>query len=141
MKTAVRYYSRTGNTKVIAEAIAPVAGCQAESIEVPLEGVTDILFLGGALYWGKIPRTLKEYIKSLSPQQVKYVAVFTTAGILESASEIYKVFLRYHDLKVMKDTYFCNGKRVYDGKIREETMLFAEKVMDQASIMNHSIMD
>ena len=141
MKTAVRYYSRTGNTKVIAEAIAPVAGCQAESIEVPLEGVTGILFLGGALYWGKIPRTLKEYIKSLSPQQVKYVAVFTTAGILESASEIYKVFLRYHDLKVMKDTYFCNGKRVYDGKIKEETMLFAEKVMDQASIMNHSIMD
>ena len=141
MKTAVRYYSRTGNTKVIAEAIAPVAGCQAESIEVPLEGVTDILFLGGALYWGKIPRTLKEYIKSLSPQQVKYVAVFTTAGILESASEIYQVFLRYHDLKVMKDTYFCNGKRVYDGKIKEETMLFAEKVMDQASIMNHSIMD
>ena len=141
MKTAVCYYSRTGNTKVIAEAIAPVAGCQAESIEVPLEGVTDILFLGGALYWGKIPRTLKEYIKSLSPQQVKYVAVFTTAGILESASEIYKVFLRYHDLKVMKDTYFCNGKRVYDGKIKEETMLFAEKVMDQASIMNHSIMD
>lgn len=141
MKTAVRYYSRTGNTKVIAEAIAPVAGCQAESIEVPLEGVTDILCLGGALYWGKIPRTLKEYIKSLSPQQVKYVAVFTTAGILESASEIYKVFLRYHDLKVMKDTYFCNGKRVYDGKIKEETMLFAEKVMDQASIMNHSIMD
>ena len=141
MKTAVRYYSRTGNTKVIAEAIAPVAGCQAESIEVPLEGVTDILFLGGALYWGKIPRTIKEYIKSLSPQQVKYVAVFTTAGILESASEIYKVFLRYHDLKVMKDTYFCNGKRVYDGKIKEETMLFAEKVMDQASIMNHSIMD
>ena len=141
MKTAVRYYSRTGNTKVIAEAIAPVAGCQAESIEVPLEGVTDILFLGGALYWGKIPRTLKEYIKSLSPQQVKYVAVFTTSGILESASEIYKVFLRYHDLKVMKDTYFCNGKRVYDGKIKEETMLFAEKVMDQASIMNHSIMD
>ena len=141
MKTAVRYYSRTGNTKVIAEAIAPVAGCQAESIEVPLEGMTDILFLGGALYWGKIPRTLKEYIKSLSPQQVKYVAVFTTAGILESASEIYKVFLRYHDLKVMKDTYFCNGKRVYDGKIKEETMLFAEKVMDQASIMNHPIMD
>ena len=141
MKTAVRYYSRTGNTKVIAEAIAPVAGCQAESIEVPLEGMTDILFLGGALYWGKIPRTLKEYIKSLSPQQVKYVAVFTTAGILESASEIYKVFLRYHDLKVMKDTYFCNGKRVYDGKIKEETMLFAEKVMDQASIMNHSILD
>ena len=76
-----------------------------------------------------------------SPHQVKYVAVFTTAGILESASEIYKVFLRYHDLKVMKDTYFCNGKRVYDGKIKEETMLFAEKVMDQASIMNHSIMD
>lgn len=97
--------------------------------------------MGGAVYWGKIPRTLKEYIKSLSPQQVKCVAVFTTAGILEGASEIYKVFLKYHDLKVMKETYFCSGKRVYDGKIKEETEIFAEKVMNQASIMNHSIMN
>ncbi len=55
MKTAVRYYSRTGNTKVIAEAIAPVAGCQAESIEVPLEGVTDILFLGGRFTGARSP--------------------------------------------------------------------------------------
>ena len=118
-----------------------MAGCQAESIEVPLERVTDILFLGGAVYWGKIPGTLKEYIKSLSPQQVKCVAVFTTAGILEGASEIYKVFLKYHDLKVMKETYFCSGKRVYDAKIKEETEIFAEKVMNQASIMNQSIMN
>ena len=97
--------------------------------------------MGGAVYWGKIPGTLKEYIKSLSPQQVKCVAVFTTAGILEGASEIYKVFLKYHDLKVMKETYFCSGKRVYDAKIKEETEIFAEKVMNQASIMNQSIMN
>ena len=41
----------------------------------------------------------------------------------------------------MKETYFCSGKRVYDGKIKEETEIFAEKVMNQASIMNHSIMN
>ena len=49
--------------------------------------------------------------------------------------------MKYHDLKVMKETYFCSGKRVYDAKIKEETEIFAEKVMNQASIMNQSIMN
>ena len=90
---------------------------------------------------GKDSRDTERVYKEPVPQQVKCVAVFTTAGILEGASEIYKVFLKYHDLKVMKETYFCSGKRVYDAKIKEETEIFAEKVMNQASIMNQSIMN
>lgn len=141
MRTAVRYYSKTGNTKVVAEAIAAVAGCQAESIDIPLEGEIDILFLGGAVYWSKIPESLKLYIKNLSPQQVKRVAVFTTAGIKDGTSEIYKAFLKYHDLKVMKESYYCNEKCVLDEKIREEAAIFAKKVMDEAGGENHSIMN
>jgi flavodoxin len=33
-KIAVRYYSKSGNTKKLAERIAAVAGCNAEMIEV-----------------------------------------------------------------------------------------------------------
>lgn len=141
MRTAVRYYSRTGNTKVIAKAIAEAAGCQAETIEVPLEGATDLLFLGGAVYWGKIPGALKTYIKSLSMQQVKCVAVFTTAGVEEGTSEIYKVYLKYHDLKVMKESYCYHGKQIDMDKMREETAIFVEKVMNKADILNKTIMN
>lgn len=50
MINAVRYYSKLGNTKKIAEAIAEGAGVSAVSItdEPELKEHTDVLFLGGA---------------------------------------------------------------------------------------------
>lgn len=131
MNTAIRYYSRTGNTKVIAELIAESTGCLAEPIDVPLEEETDILFLGGAIYWGKIPKVMKMYIQELSPQKVKRVAIFTTSGIIDVTCGIYKEYLRKHDLKVMKEMYFCNGKEVLEMKNREYTAEFAKKVMER----------
>lgn len=131
MNTAVRYYSRTGNTKVIAELIAKSTGCTAKSIEVPLEEETDLLFLGGAIYWGKIPKMLKTYIKELSPQKVKRVAVFTTSGIIDVTCGIYKEYLRNHDLKVMRESYFCKGKEVFESKNEEKTAEFTKKVMER----------
>ena len=35
MKTAVRYYSRSGNTKAVAEAIAEAAGVKAVPVDSP----------------------------------------------------------------------------------------------------------
>ena len=48
MKTAVRYYTKTGNTKRLAEAIAQAAGVDAQPISVPLTEPVDILFLGNS---------------------------------------------------------------------------------------------
>lgn len=36
MKAAVRYYSRSGNTKALADAIAAAAGAEAISVDRPL---------------------------------------------------------------------------------------------------------
>ena len=36
MKVAVRYYTRSGNTKKLAEAVAKGASCGAEDVFVPL---------------------------------------------------------------------------------------------------------
>lgn len=59
MKKAVRYYSRLGSTKTIAEAIAQGAGVQAVSIteEPELTEPVDVLFLGGAPYANIMART------------------------------------------------------------------------------------
>lgn len=132
MKTAVRYYSRTGNTKIIAQAIGAAVGCQAESIEVPIDEEADILFLGGGIYWGKIPGALKEFIRNLPARKVKQIAVFSTAGLRNSATGLYLPFLRYYDLKVMKESFFCIGKRAFDETVKQEAGFFAEKIMAQA---------
>lgn len=51
MNKAVRYFSKLGNTKAIAEAIAEGAGASAVSItdEPELKQRVDILFLGARL--------------------------------------------------------------------------------------------
>ena len=53
MNYAVRYYSKSGNTKAVAEAIAKAAGVPAVSVdsaEAVLSSPVDVLFIGGALY-------------------------------------------------------------------------------------------
>ena len=50
MKVAVRYYTKTGNTKRLAEAVAEAAGVEALPISVPVDEAVDILFLGNSYY-------------------------------------------------------------------------------------------
>ena len=82
MKTAVRYFSKLGNTKKIAEAIAQGAGVKAVSIadDPKLQEYVDILFLGGAPYANIMAPELKEYAESLKAEQVGRVILFTTSN-------------------------------------------------------------
>ena len=82
MKTAVRYYSKLGNTKTIAEAIADGAGVEAVSIteEPELGEYVDILFLGGAPYANIMAPQLREYAERLSADKVGRIALFTTSN-------------------------------------------------------------
>lgn len=50
MTIAVRYQSRGGNTKVVAEAIAKAAGVIAESIDTPVSEPIDLLIVGGTAF-------------------------------------------------------------------------------------------
>ena len=68
MNVAVRYYSRSGHVKLMAEALAKGAGVEAISIDDPRAKLTepvDILFIGGALYAYQLDQKLKDFIASL----------------------------------------------------------------------------
>ena len=82
MSTAVRYFSRLGNTKKIAEAIAQGAGTAAVSVtdEPELKERVDVLFLGGAPYANIMAPELKAYAEKLSPDKVGRVVLFTTSN-------------------------------------------------------------
>jgi len=88
MKIAVRYQSRGGNTKAVAEAIAKAAGVQAQPIDIPLTEPVDLLFVGGGVYAWDIDKALRAYLEGLSPETVKSVATFTTAGGMNKTGTI-----------------------------------------------------
>lgn len=79
MKIEVRYQSRSGNTEKVAQAIAKKLGLEAKSVQAPLDGDVDLLFLGGAIYAGGINRELKKFLKALGPGQTKNIVLFSTA--------------------------------------------------------------
>lgn len=88
MNIAVRYQSRGGNSKAVAEAIAKVAGVTAEPIDKPFNELVDILFVGGGIYAWDIDKGLKAYLQALNPKLVKSMAAFTTGAMMSGTDKI-----------------------------------------------------
>ena len=103
MKIAVRYQSRGGNTKAVAEAIAKAAGVQAQPIDIPLTEPVDLLFVGGGVYALDIDKALRAYLEDLSPETVKSVAAFTTAGGMNKTGTIASV-VKARGIRVREET-------------------------------------
>ena len=87
-KIAVRYQSRGGNTKAVAEVIAKAVGVEAEPIDVPITEPVDILFVGGGVYAWTIDKSLKTYLEKLAPENIKSIAAFSTAGGMSGTGKI-----------------------------------------------------
>lgn len=127
----VRYFSRSGNTKAIAEAIAGAAGVEAQDVSVPLGGDTDILFLGGALYAGGIAGKLKKFIKTLSPEQVKTVVAFSTTADPKGAYVKIKKALDQQGMNVHEREFHCLGKEAKGEEACANAARFAKEVLGQ----------
>ena len=113
MSNAVRYYSRSGNTKAVAEAIAGAIGEDAVSVDsakAVIKEPVDVLFIGGALYAYGIDEHLKSYIRSLKKEQVKRAVVFSTSWISKHAIDLIKGELNRQGIPVKNETLYYRGK-------------------------------
>lgn len=111
MTIAVRYYSRSGKTKAVAEAIAKAAGVIAHSTDTPVTEETDILYIGGALYAYGLDKHLEEYIDALDPQKIKKAILFSTSWISKHALDLMRKKLEAKGIKVEKDTLYFKSKQ------------------------------
>lgn len=111
MKTAVAYYSKTGNTEKIAKAMAEAVGTHAIDVSInDLVEPVDLLFVGGAIYGGKLDDALVRFIKSLTPEKIKRVAVFSTYFMAETASDMIGKLLSEQNVLVTDERFFCKGR-------------------------------
>ena len=107
MKIELRYFSRSGNTKKVAEAMAAAINVTAKPVTEDVSPDTDILFLGGAVYAFGIDDALKTFIANLSG--VKSVAVFSTTAVVKSAYSQIKPLLSERGITVLDAEFHCRG--------------------------------
>ena len=86
MKIAIRYYTKTGHTKQLAEAIGSAVNVEAKTVDEPLTEDVDILFLGSAVYAAGIDKRIKKFISEISVN-VGEVVNFSSAALVESGEK------------------------------------------------------
>lgn len=113
MRAAVRYYSRSGNTKAVAEAIAEAAGVSAISVDASDAAITepvDVLFIGGALYAYGLDSHLKDYLKTLKKDDAKQEVVFSTSWISKHSIDLIKKALSEAGISVVSESFYVKNK-------------------------------
>ena len=128
MIIAVRYYSRSGNTKILADEIAKTSNVSAISVDsenAKIDKPVDLLFIGGALYAYGLDKHLKEYLKTLTKENVKKAVVFSTSWISKHSVNLIKKELRNADIEV--DDEYIYVKNTPSEKNLEEVRTFVKK--------------
>ncbi len=109
MKAEIRYFTKTGNTKKLADAIAEELGTQAKDLSAPLPEKNDILFLCSSVYWAGADSSVKKYIKDNANKIGTLVNVSTAAMIGSTYAQIKKV-CGQAGVTISDKEFHCRGK-------------------------------
>ena len=109
MNIAVRYYTQTGNTKKLADAIAEELGVAAKPVTAPLEEKAEVLFLCNSVYWAGIDKQVKKFVKDNAGNIGTLVNVSTAALIESTFNQMKKVALEA-GVTLCDQEFHCRGK-------------------------------
>lgn len=135
MKVAVRYHTRSGNTKKLAEAIAEAVGAEAKSTDEPLVEDVDILFLGSSVYAYGVDENVKKFIDDGIQVKVGKVVNFSTAALVKSTYKQVGKLLKAKNISQAEEEFYCRGsfgpmhKGKPDKKDCDNAAVFAKKMI------------
>ena len=136
MKVAIRYYSKGGNTKKMADAVGEVAGINAEMTTVNLVEPVDVLFLGSSLYAGKYNKEVEEFLDA-NKANIKRIVSFGSSASGKSTQPQLKKWGEKNGVAVDDEFFVCRGHFLFAFKDRpnEEDLNnlkeFAKKVLGE----------
>ena len=124
MKIAVRYYTKTGNTKRLAEAFAEAVGAEALPLSAPIGDPVDILFLGNSYYAFSIDPEVREFIRKLDKSKVGRIVNFGSAAMLNSTYKKVKAEADKVGIPMDEREFHCKGefKGVHKGRPNAEDL-------------------
>lgn len=134
MKVAVRYYSKSGNTKKLADAIAEALKTEAMDISHEVNGEVDVLFMGSSVYWAGMDKKVKEFVAGLDKKKVKLIVNFSTAAIASSTYGQMQKLAKEKGLHLSEKEFHCKGsfKTMHRGKPDEQDIKAVKKFALQA---------
>ncbi|MBQ2160747.1 MAG: flavodoxin [Firmicutes bacterium] len=109
MKAAVRYYTKGGNTKKLAEAIADAIGVEAKSVDVPLEEQFDVVFLGNSVYAANIDKEVKDFVTE-NADRIGCLVNVSSAALIESTYARMSKLCKELGIKIDERNYHCKGQ-------------------------------
>jgi flavodoxin len=127
MTYAVRYYTQTGNTKRLAEAIAEELGVQALPISAPITEKVDVLFLGNSYYAFTIAPEVREFVAGLDKANVGKIINFGTAAMMNSTYKKVRSVAATKGIPVLDREFHCKGefKGMNKGRPNEDDLKLA----------------
>lgn len=136
MKIAVRYYTKTGNTKRLAEAVGEAVGAVALPISEPITEAVDILFLGNSYYAFSIDPKVRDFIRGLDKNKVGKIVNFGSAAMLNSTYRKVKAEADKVGVPMDEREFHCKGEfqGIHKGKPDtsdlEAAAAFARKIIE-----------
>ncbi|MBE6885038.1 MAG: flavodoxin [Ruminococcaceae bacterium] len=109
MNIQVRFYTRSGNTQKLADAIAREIGVKAESVAVPLTEKADILFLGCSYYAFDVDESIKSFIAENS-QYIGKIVCFGTSAMMKSVHKPMKKVAAQAGVAIAAEDFHCRGE-------------------------------
>ncbi len=117
MKIEVRYYSRGGATKKLAEAIARAVGVEAVGVDAPLGQRADVVFLGASVYGGRPADEVLAFVRR-NARDIGKIVVFGSACTSRSTHAVVRAAAADCGVDTA-DMYFqCKGQFLFLNKNR-----------------------
>ena len=124
MTYAVRYYTKTGNTKKLADALAGELGVDARPISDPVTEPVDLLFLGNSYYAFNIDPEVRDFVASLDKDKVGEIVNFGSAAMMNSTIKKVKAEADKVGIPVDSKEFHCKGefKGLHKGRPNEDDL-------------------
>ncbi len=108
MKIEVRYYSKTGNSKKLANAIAEELKIEALDVNNNLSEDADILFICNSIYWAGIDGSVKKFVKE-NADKIKLLVNVSTAAIKKSSYAQMKKLAKDNNINLSDREFHAPG--------------------------------
>ncbi len=128
MKCAIRYYSKSGNTEKLANAISEVLDVPAYDISNELTEDVDVLFFGSGVYGCALDPAVIKFISNIEVDVGEFVN-FSTAGMMTSNYDLIRDVLNTTNISLSDYEFHCPGSFVglNDNRPNEEDIINVKK--------------
>ena len=108
MKYAVRYFTRSGNTKKLCDEIAKKLNIESLDVTHPLNDSVDILFLGSSVYAAGIDDSIKQFIRT-NKEHISSICNISTAAVAKSTYRQVKKIADECGITLLQKDFSCRG--------------------------------